>query len=161
MRPYQDLFFTRFEYDKLVPAFGAKKLDKLFYEDKDYAQLVVTGIASPQLVHNHLKQFSGKVETLSFPDHHSYSKEDINTIKQKFESIQAEKKIIVTTEKDLMRFKNCEHLSGELKKALYFLPVKVQFLDEDKKSFNRKILNYVGENKSNRELHKRKNSGKS
>ncbi|WP_167619467.1 tetraacyldisaccharide 4'-kinase [Maribellus sediminis] len=159
--PYQKLYLTRFAYDKLVPAFDGKRLEKLFYEEKKYAQLVLTGIASPGPVYKHLQQYTDRMETLSFPDHHAYSEEDINTIKQKFEALQAEKKIIVTTEKDLMRLKNCNNLSEELKKAMYYLPVTVQFLDDDQKSFNKKILNYVGENKSNRELHKRKNSGKS
>lgn len=159
--PYQSLFFTRFEYGKLVPAFGGEQLGKAFYDDGKYSLLAVTGIASPAPVHKYLKQYSLTVETLSFPDHHSYKKEDINAIERKFESIRAENKIIVTTEKDLMRLKNCEYLSEQLKSALYYLPIKVQFLDEEKKSFNKKILNYVGENKSNRELYKRKNSGKS
>ena len=159
--PYQSLFFTRFAYAKLIPAFGGKQLGKAFYDDGKYSLLAVTGIASPAPVYKHLKQYSLTVEILSFPDHHSYKKEDINAIERKFESIRAEKKIIVTTEKDLMRLKSCEYLSDDLKSALYYLPIKVEFLEEEKKSFNKKILNYVGENKSNRELYKRKNSGKS
>lgn len=159
--PYQSLFFTRFEYGKLLPAFNGKQLGKLFYNERQYAMLVVTGIASPEPVYKHLKQYSRTIETLSFPDHYAYKYEDIKAIERKFESIQAEKKIIVTTEKDLMRLRSCESLSDELKSALYYLPIKVQFLEEEKKSFNKKILNYVGENKSNRELYKRKNSGKS
>ncbi len=159
--PYQSLFFTRFEYGMLVPAFDGEQLGKLFYNERQYAMLVVTGIASPEPVHKHLKQYSRTIETLSFSDHHDYNSDDIKAIERKFESIQAEKKIIVTTEKDLMRLKNNDYLNDKLKNAFYYLPIKVQFLDEENKSFNKKILNYVGENKSNRELYKRKNSGKS
>ncbi|WP_340113739.1 tetraacyldisaccharide 4'-kinase [Maribellus mangrovi] len=158
--PYQKLYFTKLEYAKLVPVFGGKRLGKPFYEDKKYSILLLTGIASPKLMSNYLKQFSDQIETITFPDHHDYSAVDLQTIENRFEAIPAGKKIIVTTEKDVMRLKNME-LSENLKTQLYYLPVKVQFLEEEKKSFNKKILNYVGENKSNRELHKRKNSGKS
>jgi tetraacyldisaccharide 4'-kinase len=56
-----------------------------------------------------------------------------------------------------VRFKEMPDLNEKFKSALYYLPVKVKFLDEEGKMFNKKILNYVGENKSNRELHQRKN----
>ena len=112
-------------------------------------------------MHKYLKQFSNKIELLTFPDHHNYSPQDVQTINNKFESIQAENKIIITTEKDSMRFKDFGEMPDEMKQAMYYLPVTVSFLEQEKQSFNKKILNYVGENKSNRELRKRKNSDKS
>uniref|UniRef100_UPI0032165183 tetraacyldisaccharide 4'-kinase n=1 Tax=uncultured Draconibacterium sp. TaxID=1573823 RepID=UPI0032165183 len=159
--PYQKLYFTKLEYDKISPVFGAKPLAEPFYNEKSYGVLLVTGIASPKLMEKYLTRYSKTIETLTFPDHYNYSAEDIQTIMNKFASVKAEKKIIITTEKDAMRFKDNSGLTDEFKEALYYLPVQVNFLDEEKKSFNQKILNYVGENKSNRELHKRKNSGKS
>ena len=159
--PYQDMFFTRLEYGKLQPVFRGKQLTKAFYEKKEHTLLVVTGIANPDLLIKHLQTVSDKTETLGFPDHHAYSTEDIQNIQNKFDAIKAEKKIVVTTEKDAVRFKDIAGLSDKLKGAMYFMPVKVRFLEEEKRTFNKKILNYVGENKSNRELHKRKNSGKS
>ena len=159
--PYQELFFTKLEYGKLQPVFQAKRLTKVFYEERNYTVLAVTGIANPALLIKHLKSVSGSLEILTFPDHHAYSTEDIQKIQNKFDAINAEKRIVVTTEKDAMRLKDTAGLSDELKAALYYMPVKVRFLEEDKRLFNKKILNYVGENKSNRELHKRKNTGKS
>jgi tetraacyldisaccharide 4'-kinase len=159
--PYQKLYFTKLEYDKLKPVFGAKQLEASFYEDKKYAVLLVTGIASPKLMLKHLGQFSHTIETLTYPDHYNYSVQDIELIMNKFNAITAENKIIITSEKDSMRFKDNPGITEAFKDALYFLPVQVNFLEEEKKSFNKKILNYVGENKSNSELHKRKNSGKS
>jgi len=157
--PYQKLYFTKLEYGKLVPAFGGKRLGKVFYEECKYTILLVTGIASPKLMYNYLKEFTDHIETLTFPDHYDYREADILKIENRFEAMQAEKKIIVTTEKDVMRLRNIE-LVEKLKTSIYYLPVKVRFLEEEKKSFNKRIFNYVGENKSNRELYKRKNSGK-
>lgn len=159
--PYQKLYFTKLEYDKLKPVFSAVDPGKEFYEEKKYTVLLVTGIASPKLIRGYLEKYSNRIENLVFPDHHNYSKKDIQSIIDKFAAIKVENKLIITTEKDSMRLKDFGEFPEELKNVLYFLPVKVGFLEEEKSSFNNKILNYVGENKSNRELHKRKNSGKS
>ena len=110
---------------------------------------------------NELHNYTSHVDYLAFDDHHDFSAKDMELLHERFNQIKAEKKIIVTTEKDAMHFKDLGNLTVEFKEALYFLPVKIKFLDEEGKLFNKKILGYVGENKSNRELHKRKNSGKS
>ncbi|WP_321371217.1 tetraacyldisaccharide 4'-kinase [uncultured Draconibacterium sp.] len=159
--PYQSLYFTRLVYGHFQPVFDAPKINEETYKDVSCHILVVTGIAAPKQMHSFIKKLGSHMETLSFPDHHSYNTGDINEIQKRFNKINSNKKIIVTTEKDAMRFKDMAEISDELKKAMYYLPVKIDFLKEEKKSFNNKILNYVGENKSNRELHKRKNSGKS
>ena len=157
LKPYQEIYFTAFDYQEIKPVFNGPRLDNKFYEDKKHALLILTGIASPKPVHKYLKHYSENTEILTFPDHHNYTEDDIQTIMQKFESIQAEKKIIITTEKDSVRLKDMGELSIEFKEVLYYLPAKVRFLEKEGKSFNKKIFNYVGENKSNRELHKRKN----
>ena len=157
LKPYQSLFFTSLKHENIEPVFSAPTLDKSFYTEKSYSLLALTGIASPQLVYDHLKQFSKKTEIVSFPDHHYYFEADIQMIMQKFEGIKSERKIMVTTEKDAMRLKDLTGLPDDFRANLYYLPVKVKFLDEVENEFNKKILNYVGENKSNRELRKRKN----
>ena len=161
LKPYQELYFTTLDYDKITPVFSGDELHDDFFGSKNFAVLVVTGIASPVLIYKYIEKFSSQVETLKFPDHHHYSEKDINAMFSKFENIKSEKKIIVTTEKDTMHFKSIDNLPEEFKKSLYYLPVKVKFLNDSDNLFNKKILNYVGENKSNRELRKRKNKGQS
>lgn len=150
LKPYQKLFFTTLIYDNIIPVFAGKELDDDFFSIKDYAILVVTGIAYPVLIYNYLREISNQMETISFPDHHNYSEEDIHLIMRNFEKLNSKKKIIVTTEKDSIRFKDFAGLNNEFRDVLYYLPVKAKFLDEEGKVFNKKIENYVGENKSNR-----------
>lgn len=159
--PYQSLYFTRLVYGTLQPVFEAPEIKEENYRDVACHMLVVTGIASPKQMHSFIRKMGTHMEILDFPDHHAYGPDDIREIEKRFNEIKSERKLIVTTEKDAMRFKDIDELSDELKNAMYYLPVQIDFLEEEKKSFNKKILNYVGENKSNRELHKRKNSGKS
>ncbi len=156
LKPYQSMFFTTYEYGKMKPVFDAKDLGKDFYEKHSYAILIVTGIAYPRLIPEYLKQFTSETEMVSFPDHHNFSTDDIRMIMGKFAQLKNEKKIIITTEKDAVRFAEIPDLDEQFKNALYFLPVKVKFIDEEGKLFNKKILNYVGENKSNLELRTRK-----
>jgi len=160
LKPYQELFFTTFEYGNLQPVFSGKELKNEFYKKQTYGILIVTGIAFPSLIPKHLKQFAGETDMVQFPDHHAFTSKDIQLIMSKFQQLKSEKKIIVTTEKDAVRFSDLSELDEQFKSALYYLPAKVKFLDEEGKMFNKKILNYVGENKSNRELHQRKNKGK-
>jgi tetraacyldisaccharide 4'-kinase len=155
--PYQSLFFSTMEYDKLAPVFDGSLDDESFYINKSCSVLLVTGIASPKPMQALIKKYSKKLEVISFPDHYFYQENDIQQIMSKFYELPSEKKIIVTTEKDSMRIKDMENLPDEFKSSLFYLPVKVKFLENEGKEFNKKIMNYVGENKSNRELHKRKN----
>ncbi len=157
LKPYQSLFFSALVYNELKPVFSAPEPGKLFNSEKNHSLLVLTGIASPGQLHNHLKQFSKHLEVLSFSDHHYYTEADLKLVLKKFEEIKSDKKLIVTTEKDAIRLKDIENIPDEIKANLYYLSVSVKFLDEGENEFNKKILNYVGENKSNRELHKRKN----
>jgi len=157
LRPYQEMFFTAFNYEEIKPVFSAKKLKNDFYEKNTHAVLIVTGIAWPKVIPEYIRSFCSRTELIRFPDHHNYSHKDISLIMEKFQNISAREKIIVTTEKDAVRFAALSEPDEAFKNALYYLPVKVKFLDAEGKMFNKKILNYVGENKSNRELYKRKN----
>lgn len=157
LKPYQSLFFTALEHGEIAPVFDGPALDNSFYTSKNWSLLILTGIASPGMMYNHLKKIAQKAEIISFPDHYYFSVSDIQSVMQKFEALNTSRKIIVTTEKDVMRIKDLPNLPAEFTRNLYYLPVKVKFLDEGENEFNKKILNYVGENKSNRELHKRKN----
>ena len=140
LKPYQKLFFTTLNYHKLEPVFNAEKLNDDFYTEKAYSILIVSGIAEPGLMHKYLNQFSNKTEVLTFPDHHNYTNEDVVSITEKFEAINSAKKIVITTEKDAMRLKDLDMFSDAFKAALYYLPVKVKFLEDDGKTFNNKTF---------------------
>ena len=155
LKPYQSIFFTRYNYLELQPVFNAPEIHKKPGGLTNCSLLVVTGIASPIPVHEYLSKQAKETETMDFPDHHNYTIEDVNAIIANFERIKNPNKIIVTTEKDAIRLKELQALSMQLKNVLYFLPVKITFLG-DQESFNKRILGYVGENKSNRRLHKKK-----
>jgi tetraacyldisaccharide 4'-kinase len=152
--PYQELYFTKMTYGSVYPVFpGPPVQQNLFSNTAERGILLVAGIASPDSIIEHVKTMSKEVETAIFPDHHNYSPDDILMIIRKFDLLKSSDKIIVTTEKDIAKLISHDILLNIAKESIYCLPLQVRFLDQEGKLFDKKIKEYVGENKSNRELH--------
>ena len=154
LRPYQNLFFTTMIYQPITPVFPESAIETPKLASDKVSVLLVTGIVNPEHLRKYLSNFSEDITDLKFPDHHNFNHSNIQLIEQKFEAIGSENKIIITTEKDSMRLKDLD-LSPTLKSHLFYIPLKIKFLDSEGKNFDEKIVTYVRENKSNRDLHKR------
>jgi tetraacyldisaccharide 4'-kinase len=157
LRPYQNMYFTTFEYEKPKPVFAQNKTFPDLTGKKKYTILLVTGIASPAMIKKYLQNLPHTTEEIIYPDHHTFTDKDIETLTNRFTRMNGRNKIILTTEKDAIRFRDMENPDKKWMQSLYSLPVKVKFLNGEGRQFNQKILNYVGENKSNFSFHKRKN----
>ena len=155
LRPYQNLFFTTMVYQPLTPVFPDEAIGTPKLASDKVSVLLVTGIANPEHLRKYLNTFTENITDLKYPDHHNFNSSNIQQIEQKFVGIEAENKIIITTEKDSMRLKDM-NLSPLVKSHLFYIPLKIKFLDSEGKNFDEKIVTYVRENKSNRDLHKRK-----
>ena len=128
----QSVFFTTIQYDDFV--FGNDS-QLLVSEIKKESKVLVAGIAKPKLFFEFLQ--SDTDETLVFPDHHHFSKQDCEQILAK-----AKGRKIITTEKDFVR------LNGLLPKAqLFYLPIKSAFLNN--KNIDKTIKDYVGKGSRN------------
>lgn len=159
--PYQKLYFSTLTYGKLVPLASSeddKKKRSLDSIAKDEKILLVTGIASPQQLLLDLKKYCQQIETLTYPDHHTFSPKDIATIRKRFEQMGEGKKIIITTEKDATRLINHPQLDEELKKHIYQLPIEIEILQNQQESFNNNIIGYVRKNPRNSILSKGPNT---
>ena len=127
----QQVFFTTIQYDDCV--FGNDS-QLLVSEIQSESKVLVAGIAKPKLFFDFLKNDND--ETLVFPDHHDFSKQDCELILAK-----ANGRKIITTEKDFVR------LNGLLPKAqLFYLPIKSTFLNTN---IDKTIEDYVGQSSRN------------
>ena len=116
MRKYYSLiFFTTIAYAETIQ----NEHDELLLSSLKEEFILITGIANPKPLLQHLNDQGLSYSHLKFPDHHDFSESELKTIKQK-----AGNKRMLTTEKDFMR------LQGSLDN-LYYLPIKVQFLGEE------------------------------
>ena len=127
----QQVFFTTIQYDDYV--FGNDS-QLLVSEIQSESKVLVAGIAKPKLFFDFLK--SEKDDTLVFPDHHHFSKQDCEQILAK-----ANGRKIITTEKDFVR------LNGLLpERQLLYLPIKSAFLNTN---IDKTIHDYVGKSSRN------------
>lgn len=143
--PNQKVFFTTIEYGNTYHIITAAQKPVTSYDQV----LLVCGIANPTPLKNYLSRYAQNYKQLSFSDHHIFTIQDLNEIKKKFKGINADEKMIITTEKDavrLMKFK--EEL---VSMPVYALPVKHRFLFGEGMQFdgivNTFIEMYTGDKK--------------
>lgn len=143
-KPYQKLFFTYIDFQELKPITQSAKDIRL--QDMKSAYLFC-GIANPYPLEDHLKRKYNTLITNYYDDHHSFTDTDIDMILGGFDSVIGKNKIIVTTEKDLMRLTNSSFLSRFENVPLFTIPIEVRFNDaKEEETFNNLILDYVGKN---------------
>lgn len=142
-RPYQRLFYSYFDYGKLQAVFGneSKQLTP------DMHVLAVTGIAQPAPLLQYLSSQTALVQTVSYPDHYTFTKADWKNIQQKFDAIDSPNKCIVVTEKDAAKLVSLDVVPTALKQHIWALPIKVAFLQDGEKEFNKLLVDYVSKNK--------------
>ena len=61
--------------------------------------------------------------------------------------------IIVTTEKDAVRISDSKFFK-EASVPIYYVPIEVGFLDEDKNDFKKRVFNYISNNKKSSSLNR-------
>ncbi len=135
--PEQEVFFTSIEYE--TPYHIITKEQRAINNNDEV--MLVCGIANPRPLKNYLHE---KVETYTeflYSDHHIFTIDDLEEINKRLRSIEAEKKIILTTEKDavrLMKFHN-----ELLHVPMYVLPVQHCFLFGEGEQFNEKVVSFI------------------
>lgn len=155
---FQGLFFSRFAYGELKPVFPEDNpyhvsLSSLTQSDSVF---LLTGIANPRGFVKYFKDFSCKVKVAHFPDHHDYSRKDIQEIRNRFKALKGVRKIIVTTEKDAVRIAYNPYFPQELKKFIFYLPIKVTFIDtSDENDFIGKVIGEIDKNEVSTKSEKR------
>ena len=155
IRPYQDLFFTTIVYGEITPS---EKGFALFSNDmRKYTVLLVTGIGNPEPLVDYLKPQVGEIIHCTFPDHYAFKPSDLDEINKKYIAIGQSEKMIITTEKDLVRLKSVKIIPEHFFREVYYIPIEIKFLDKKRDLFNQRILNYVTENRSNSKISQRKN----
>jgi tetraacyldisaccharide 4'-kinase len=157
--PYQNLYFTTFDYEPLRPIYNNKGTRELRELTAGEHVLLITGIASPRQLKEDLSAYNCQLSTLCFPDHHNFRHKDIERINREFAALPAPKSII-TTEKDAGRILAAQGLSEEVKENIYALPVTVRFMLEQEDKFNENIIGYVRKNSRNSILAKGKDDNK-
>ena len=137
---HQHIFFTANSYGNL---YHIIKHEQSITLSNDTEVLLVTGIANPQPLKDLMEEHIETYYMLHYPDHHIFTIDDWKDIKKRFDKIDAEKKIILTTEKDAVRLsKFGEQLNSV---PLYVIPLQHHFLFNEKERFLSLIKKYIKE----------------
>ncbi len=146
--PYQQIYFSFLKYGEFIPFNEdiTNLFSKEYYFDRNYSVVLLTGIANTASLEYYLKNKVKNIIPAKFSDHHSYTKNDLQSIQKIFNNIASSNKIILTTEKDAMRLKNPEFSNILKTLPLFYIPIEIEFHDKDKNTFNEQVLHYVRTN---------------
>ncbi|GAB4291156.1 MAG: tetraacyldisaccharide 4'-kinase [Marinilabiliales bacterium] len=149
--PYQSLFFTKIVYGKPRDIFTHKEKDISLVNAN---VLLITGIAFSNPLVEYLKSYTNDIVHLKYPDHYKYKTKDIDLIQKEYQKLNEENKVIITTEKDAVRLIEMKDFEKFKKIPFFYIPIEVQFFDEEKEKYFQKIIyNYVKNNKRHNKLY--------
>lgn len=134
---HQQIFFTTIEHGQPYHIVTLEQRPLC----KNDEVLLVCGIANPKPLKEYLSQQTGTYYQLAYSDHYIFRIDDLKEIRKKFETINAEHKIIITTEKDAVRLLKFKEQLHDL--PLYVLPVRHRFLFDEGKLFDKKVIDFI------------------
>jgi len=143
--PRQQVYFTGIKYGELVPYTNV--CNDLAKDDiMNFSVLLVSGIANPTPLFDYMKGKFNTVEQFKFKDHHYFNDRDIEEIHKRFMAIPGNNKLIITTEKDIMRLSLPPIIDKIQDLPLFYVPIEIFFHANKELEFNEQLLNYVKPN---------------
>jgi tetraacyldisaccharide 4'-kinase len=137
----QNSFFSSIIYNNWKPIYTSERIST---NDK-YHITLVTSVANADNLKLHLEENGHIVNHLRFPDHHNFTKTDIENILSEYYSITSDKNIILSTEKDKVKLTNFKTKFDGIK--LFFIPINIKI--DREQEFNNLITDYVTNHKRN------------
>jgi tetraacyldisaccharide 4'-kinase len=153
--PYQNLYFTSFEYKEPCRVLDGSAVDKKIFVEHEKEKrgiVLITGIANPLPFKEFLSTFFCEIHHICLPDHHRFSEKDIFKITAAFNDLKATVKFVITTEKDAVRLGEFTNIAEPIRSSFFYVPVGITFLNDDKEEFDNLILDYVRKNKRNNRI---------
>ncbi|MCQ2343212.1 MAG: tetraacyldisaccharide 4'-kinase [Paludibacteraceae bacterium] len=123
-----------------LPAFQQLAFSSIDYPAVPQNQriLLVTGIANPEYLFSHICKVCPSAQLMSFGDHHVFTNKEL----QKIDTVAANFDVVLTTEKDYMRFLALP-LPETLSAKLSPLPITIQVMDDS--NLERQLRQYINE----------------
>ncbi len=136
-REGQSVYFTRIINLYPTPIFPELAPD--FSSDMDV--IAIAGIGNPAPFINTLTSRYDLKEVLTFADHHDYTPGDITRIERLLD--KHPQSVIITTEKDGVKFMMNNTLPASIKSKIYVSPIRMKFISQPEEELLQKIDNYV------------------
>lgn len=130
--PDKTVYFSSIQYGVAQNQNGKKPLN-------DKKTLALTGIAKPKPFIEYLNKNFNISEHQNFPDHHGFSKSEIEAFREFLD--HDENHQIITSEKDWVRLK--DKIGQEYLNRLYFLPIELKILFQMEEHFKNQIEGHI------------------
>ena len=137
LQPHQKIFFTKIEYGSPYHLFN--KEERFLSPDTNI--LLVCGIANPKPIKEILNTYAATYDMMRFRDHHIFNIGDLKDIKDEFEKMETENKIILTTEKDGVRLAKFENELKDL--PVYVFPIRHKILFGEEDQLNTIVTDFI------------------
>jgi tetraacyldisaccharide 4'-kinase len=134
---HQQLFFTTIQYGLPYHIISKKNVAL----DTATEVLLISGIANPLPLKKYLQDATKTYYEILYSDHHIFRIDDWKDIVKRFENIQTENKIILTTEKDAVRLIKFGQALQDY--PIYVIPIEIQFLFNEGHQFTDIISKFI------------------
>lgn len=122
-RPGTPVFYTAYKYAEPVSIAATENVSRQI--------ILLTGIANPLPLQEYLLSDGYEiVKTYSYPDHHTYTVQDLLQVKAFMDNRKGHKVSIITTSKDAVKLMAEELVAITSELPVYYLPIKVSFLKD-------------------------------
>ncbi len=138
IRKDQHIFFTTIGYDQSQAIFPDGDPRYLYTQ----RLILFSGIANDKPLRNYLSGNYKIVRHFDFPDHHKFTKADISTLHNAARVFPTS--VLMTTEKDCQRIRDCKKIPDNLKQRMFYAPIKVNFFSEEEhEAFTSTLNSYL------------------
>ncbi len=137
---HQRLFFSYYDYGRPYYVFDPRYQVEL---SKGFDVLLICAIARAEYLVGYLEEKVNSVTVVEYEDHHYFTSFDVGQLKRRFDLLESERKVILTTEKDAMRLELHKQYVQENQMPLFAIPVEVKFHFDQDGNFDQMIKDYL------------------
>lgn len=138
IRKDQHIFFTSIGYDNSEAIFPEGDPRYLYTR----RLILFSGIANDRPFRSYLSDYYKIIRHFDFPDHHKFTRADIATISRAANAYPTS--VVMTTEKDCQRVRDCRNITDNLKQRMFYAPIKVNFYSEmEQEEFSTVLNSYL------------------
>jgi tetraacyldisaccharide 4'-kinase len=144
--PFQNLSFTRVAPEVPYPAFPADASKQHLAPNSPV--VAMAGLGNPRPFVAGLRKRYRVTGELLWSDHYSYKTTDVRHMQRALDDA-GDDAVIVTTQKDAVKFGSGAKIPPTLRARIFVQPIKMAFIEESKESFFKKLEYDVRTNQKN------------
>lgn len=126
MKPTQKVLFSKIVTAEPLATYATNKTP---FDATQMQVIALAGIGNPAPFTDTLRKRYNLVAELLYRDHHSYTPTDLESIAKELDTDT--NRVIVTTEKDSVKFLANSDVPQIIKDRLYYTPIRMEFIDGD------------------------------